>query len=123
MARTLSDSIIISMIEAATRLAGGRGPLTGGSGSGGAGGTQSTAGGPTGQEPGATTASAAPAEGSASSAGGGAGAASSGGAGGEHDSRSAEQIAHDFRTIYLSIEEVVKVSAEQETKAVGFAPR
>ena len=33
---------------------------------------------------------------------------------------SAEQIAADFRTIYTQVEELVKGSAEQETKAVGF---
>jgi len=122
MARTLSDTIIISMIEAATRLAGARGPISG-SVSGGQGAHapaagHAEAGGPVGQESGATTDSTATTT-SAPPTGGGGGA----GAASEHDSRSADQIGSDFQTIYRHIEEVVKASAEQETKAVGFAPR
>jgi len=120
MARTLSDTIIISMIEAATRLAGARGPIsgsvTGGQGAHAPAASHAETGGPVGQESGATTDSTATAT-SAPPTGGG------GGAAGEHDSRSADQIGSDFQTIYRHIEEVVKASAEQETKAVGFAPR
>ena|SRR5437867_2292041 len=121
MARTLSDPIIISMIEAATRLAGGRGPISGSATSGqgphaaaGAA-THTEAGGPVGQESGATTDSTTR-ETSAPPAAARGGAA-------EHDTRSADQIGSDFITIYRHIEEVVKASAEQETKAVGFAAR
>lgn len=124
MARTLSDTIIISMIEATTRLAGGRGPVSGSAGSGqgpnaAAGAlTHTEAGGPVGQESGATTDSTGTTP-SAPPAGGG--AARGGPA--EHDTRSADEIGSDFKTIYRHIEEVVRASAEQETKAVGFAAR
>lgn len=115
MARTLSDTLIIAMIEAATRLAGGRGPVSGA----GSPSTQTTQAGeaaPTGTGATITTATEASATSQPSSAG-------SSPSAGEHDNRSAEQIAADFRTIYLSIEEVVKTSAEQETKPVGFGIR
>ena len=117
MARALSDTIIISMIEAATRLASGRGPAGSGAGHSAAtsGGTHTEAGGPVGQESGATTDSATTNE-TATPAPAAHGSA-------EHDTRSAEQIGADFKTIYLQIEEVVKSSAEQETKAVGFGVR
>jgi hypothetical protein len=68
-----------------------------------------------GQESGATTdaAPATPASGSRGQGG------RSGGSD-DHDSRSAEQIGTDFQAIYRHIEEVVKASAEQETKSIGF---
>jgi hypothetical protein len=46
-----------------------------------------------------------------------------GAAGGDRDSRSAEQIAADFKTIYTEIEGLVRQSAEQETSRVGFGVR
>ena|SRR6266540_659325 len=117
MARTLSDTIIISMIEAATRLSGARGPITGSAAAQTA--AHSEAGGPVGEATGATTDSAEKTDKSAPAAASRAPAAHSD----EHDTRSADQIGHDFQTIYKSIEEVVKASAEQETKAVGFGAR
>jgi hypothetical protein len=111
------------MIEAATRLAGGRGPISGSAGGGqgahaaGAA-SQTQAGGPIGLESGATTDAAAMGASATPSAGAGAR-----GGPAEHDTRSAEQIGSDFQTIYRQIEEVVKSSAEQETKAVGFGLR
>jgi hypothetical protein len=119
MARTLSDTIIVSIIEAATRLSGARGPITGSAAAQSA--AHSEAGGPVGQDTGATTDAAPKAE-KATGAPSGSGRGASGGSD-EHDTRSAGQIGNDFQTIYKSIEEVVKASAEQETKAVGFAPR
>src|SRR5437773_1206921 len=111
MARTLSDTVIISMIEAATRLAAGRGPI---SGSGGQGphpaGAHAEAGGPVGQETGATTDAAAEKPAAGASATSGQGGARSGSD--EHDTRTADQIGSDFKAIYLQIEEVVKASAE-----------
>ena len=116
MARTLSDALIIAMIESATRLAGGRGPISGTS-------------------PAALAQSGAPrwrsrrrrrrptplplkarravapprtAEGSTA---------------GDHDTRTAEQIAADFKAIYSQIEGLVRESAEQETSRVGFGAR
>ena len=123
MARTLSDTIIISMIEAATRLASGRGPISG-SGAPGAhpSPSHSEAGGPVGQESGATT-DAAQSAGTTANNGASAGASSAPPRGEERDARSAEQIGHDFQAIYRQIEDVVKSSAEQETKAVGFGTR
>jgi hypothetical protein len=118
MARTLSDTIIISMIEAATRLAAGRGPIAGSGGQGQhAGAAHAEAGGPVGQETGATTDSAAKDATPAAAQGSPRRGAD------EHDTRTADQIGSDFQAIYRQIEEVVKISAEQETKAVGFAPR
>jgi hypothetical protein len=120
MARTLSDTLIIAMIEAATRLTAGRGPI----GPGSAGAAAVAAGGavaaPATGETGATTNTTPPeARGSVAGSGG----AGAGAPGGEQDPRTAEQVAADFRTIYAQIEDVVRVSAEQETKSVGFAPR
>lgn len=102
------------MIEAATRLAGGRGPVSG-TGSPTTQTMQAGEAAPTGTGATVTTAT----EGGATSPPASAGGSPSG----EHDSRSAEQIAADFRTIYSAIEEVVKTSAEQETKPVGFGIR
>jgi hypothetical protein len=120
MARTLSDTLIIAVIEAATRLTGARGPIGGSAAAAAQGGAAATppageagSGGATG----ATSTAAAPTSGGS---GAGEGGAPVGGA--EHDPRSADQIAADFRTIYTQIEELVKSSAEQETKAVGFGP-
>ena len=117
MARTLSDTLIIAVIEAATRLTGARGHIAG-SASAPQGGAAATP--PAGEAgatggTGATSTATAPTTSSSSGEGAPTG-------GGEHDSRSAEQIAADFRTIYTQIEELVKSSAEQETKAVGFGP-
>ena len=128
MARTLSDTVIVAMIEAATRLAGGRGPIAGSS---------AAAAAPMGSAtplPGsqADSASAAPTPTAAALAGGvGAPTAtmSSGAAGlppaapADRDLRTAEQIAADFRTIFAQIDEVVRAAAEQETKSVGFTLR
>ncbi len=112
MARTLSDTLIIAVIEAATRLTGARGPIAGAAPGGGqAGGAAATpAAGEGGGSTGATSTESAPATRGDGPMGGS----------GEQDSRSAEQIAADFRTIYTQVEELVKGSAEQETKAVGF---
>ncbi|HXI17682.1 MAG TPA: hypothetical protein VNM48_15080 [Chloroflexota bacterium] len=121
MARTLSDTLIIAVIEAATRLTGARGPIAGAAPGGGqSGGAAATpAAGEGGGSTGATSTENAPAA-RGDGANGGSGGSSGGSSGGEHDSRSAEQIAADFRTIYTQVEELVKGSAEQETKAVGF---
>ena len=111
MARTLSDTLIIAVIEAATRLTGARGPIAGSSA---ANAQNAAVAAPPAGEGAATgaTATSAPTRGEGG-----------GGQGGEHDSRTADQIAADFKTIYAQIEEVVRASAEQETKAVGFSPR
>ncbi|MBI3973918.1 MAG: hypothetical protein HY332_21785 [Chloroflexi bacterium] len=119
MARTLNDSVIIAMIEAATRLSGARGPIAGAAHTiagataegtqtrlpgqdGGAAATETGASTVAGEQP-HLTAEIPPAN--------------------QHDTRTADQIAVDFKTIYQSIEEVVKASAEQETKTVGFGIR
>ena len=117
MARTLSDTLIVAVLEAATRLTGARGPIAGSAAANAAaaGGAAATPpAGPTGDAPatGATSTEAPP---TSSSTGGG-----SAPAGGEHDSRSADQIAADFKKIYAQIEDLVRGSAEQETKTVGF---
>jgi hypothetical protein len=115
MARTLSDTLIIAMIEAATRLAGGRGPIAGVSAGGQAAQTAQAGEVAAPSSTGATVTTDAgtpnPAPQGASPAGGG------------QDTRTAEQIGADFRTIYAAIEDVVKSSAEQETKPVGFGIR
>lgn len=87
MARTLSDALIIAMIEATTRLASAR----------------------------ASGAKPSPAE--------GADAPKDGASKEAPESRTAEQLGDDFATIYKKIEDVVRVSAEQETKTVGFSVR
>ena len=87
MARTLSDALIISMIEATTRLASAR------------------------------------ASGAKPASGEGADAAKDGASKEAHETRTAEQLGDDFATIYKKIEDVVRVSAEQETKTVGFSLR
>jgi hypothetical protein len=87
MARTLSDALIVAMIEATTRLASAR------------------------------------ASGAKSASGEGAEAAKDGATNEPHEARSAEQIGDDFTAIYKKIEEVVRASAEQETKSVGFSVR
>jgi hypothetical protein len=125
MARALSDTVIVSMIEAATRLAGGRGPI--------AGSMQSTAAGADataaaragdGTAPAASDTLSSPAGGAAPAATpSGAPRVASGTPAGDHDSRSAEQIAADFRTIYKQIEDVVRSSATEETRPVGFGGR
>jgi hypothetical protein len=126
MARTLSDTLIIAMIESATRLAGGRGPVGassgGASGQGGAAATPPTGEGAEGGAGGAVSTVPPATESSAPASGGSGGGAQAGG-GGEHDTRTAEQIAADFKAIYTQIEEVVRSSAEQETKTVGFGQR
>ena len=123
MARILSDTIIVAMIEAATRLASGRGPITGSNQP--AGGTAETAAGATStDEKGATV--------QAAGEPGGTGVTTSttthspdamGQGGSEHDTRSAAQIAADFKTIYTQLEDLVRTSAEQETRSVGFGIR
>ena len=87
MARTLSDALIITMIEATTRLASAR------------------------------------ASGAKAASGEGADAAKDGASKEAHEPRTAEQLGDDFATIYKKIEDVVRVSAEQETKTVGFSVR
>ncbi|MGI8424515.1 MAG: hypothetical protein ACR2NO_10485 [Chloroflexota bacterium] len=119
MARTLSDTLIVAVLEAATRLTGARGAIAG---SAAANAAQTASAPSTGDPVDAPTAGAAPAGTNPSDA---ALANASKGdsppnAGAEHDSRSAEQIAADFRKIYAQIEELVRGSAEQETKSVGF---
>jgi hypothetical protein len=124
MARTLSDTLIVAVLEAATRLTGARGPIAGSAAAnaaGGGGGAAATPpAGTTGDAPsgGATSTDAPAAPAGRNGAAGGAGGGAAGG--GETDSRTAEQIAADFRTIYGQIEELVRGSAEQETKTVGF---
>ena len=118
MARTLSDTLIVAVLEAATRLTGARGPIAGSAAANAA-----AAGGAAATPPAGTTGDApstgassteAPAPSSSSSA-------PAGGPGGnEHDTRTADQIAADFKTIYAQIEDLVRGSAEQETKTVGF---
>ena len=111
MARTLSDALIIAVIESATRLAGGRGPISGISPAALAesGGTAVEARAPGDAAPTPAPAAAPPPADPAH--------------GGEHDSRDAAQIAADFKTIYTQIEGLVRVSAEQETPRVGFGAR
>ena len=87
MARTLSDALIISMIEATTRLASAR------------------------------------ASGAKASSGESADASKDGASKEAHEPRTAEQLGDDFATIYKKIEDVVRISAEQETKTVGFSVR
>jgi hypothetical protein len=128
MARTLSDTLIIAMIEASTRLAAGRGPIgPSGSGAGSAGsaaaGSAGAVAAPATGETGATATTAPPDTSVGAGALNGGGASLAAGSGGDKDPRTAEQMAADFRTIYQAIEEVVRISAEQETKSVGFAPR
>ena len=131
MARTLSDTLIIAMIEAASRLTAGRGPIGpigGGAAQGGAAATPPAGEAGSAGAMGAVSAEAPATGGGAGSSGaaGGSGAgagAAAGGPGGERDPRTAEQIASDFRTIYSAMEEVVRTSAEQETKSGGFGIR
>ena len=117
MARTLSDTLIVAVLEAATRLTGARGPIAGSAAANAAaGGAAATPpAGTTGDVPSTGASSTeAPAPSSSSSA-------PAGGPGGnEHDTRTADQIAADFKTIYAQIEDLVRGSAEQETKTVGF---
>jgi hypothetical protein len=115
MARTLSDALIIAMIESATRLAGGRGPISGISPT-----TLAQSGGAAVEARAEATTPPAPAPDvseSASARPDGTGAAA------DRDGRSAEQIAADFKTIYTQIEGLVRESAEQETTRVGFGVR
>lgn len=137
MARTLSDTIIIAMIEAATRLSSGRGPIAGSASGSSSGssvlgtGTQTVTAGQGQAGPAGATAETTSGDGTgvSTSSTPPSGAAPAGGneapagARGEHDTRSAEQIGSDFKTIYGAIEAVVKSSAEQETKSVGFSVR
>ena len=98
MARTLSDGLIIAMIEATTRLVSARG----------------------GPGPKAGTAEPAPADDTAKDD-----TAKDDTAKDEagKEARTAANVSDDFATIYARIEELVRVSAEQETKAVGFTVR
>ncbi len=116
MARTLSDAVIIAMIESATRLAGGRGPI--------AGSTAAAALAHAGEKPAVET-TAADAAGGAAIAPTPPGPATgpSGEAAPDGDARTADQIAGDFKTIYTQVEALVRVSAEQETPRVGFGAR
>jgi hypothetical protein len=108
MARALSDPLIIAIIESATRLASGRGPI--------AGSAPAVAGeGVTAVEP---QSDAAPAGSSAPAIAPAEPAPAS-----EHDTRTAEQIAADFKTIYTQIETLVRSSAEQDSPRVGFGAR
>ena len=126
MARTLSDTLIVAVLEAATRLTGARGPIAG---SAAANAQQKDQGAvanpPAGEGTGVTAVAATPstdgggAGGKGTSDGAG-GAGGSGPGGGEHDTRSAHEIAADFKTIYTQIEDLVRASAEQEAKTVGF---
>lgn len=121
MARTLSDTLIVAVLEAATRLTGARGPIAGSAAANAQGGAAATPpAGSAGDSP-STGATGAASVSDASLASASKGdSPSSGPGGGEHDSRSADQIAADFKTIYTQIEQLVKGSAEQETKSVGF---
>ena len=118
MARTLSDTLIVAVLEAATRLTGARGPIAGSAAANAQAATATPPAGAVGDAPstGATTSSDTAPVGATkrdTPSGGGS-------SGGEHDTRTADQIAGDFRTIYGQIEELVRGSAEQETKSVGF---
>ena len=118
MARTLSDTLIVAVLEAATRLTGARGPIAGSAAANAAaqGGAAATP--PVGSAGAAPTTGAVTTDAPAPAAASGGGSGSGGG--GESDSRTADQIAADFKTIYVQIEELVRSSAEQETKSVGF---
>jgi hypothetical protein len=132
MARTLSDALIVAMIESATRLTSGRGPISGATPaqamaqSGGPPPVETSAPAQADAAAGQTGAAAEPAPATETPAGaqGGAQGGPQGGAqGGDRDTRSAEQIAADFKTIYTQLEALVRVSAEQETPRVGFGVR
>jgi hypothetical protein len=116
MARTLSDALIIAMIESATRLAGGRGPISGITPAALAesGGTAVEA---------RAAADAAPATPAPAAEPAAPAAPADAAPAGDQDSRDAGQIAADFKTIYTQIEVLVRVSAEQETPRVGFGAR
>src|SRR5688572_14505045 len=118
MARTLSDTLIVAVLESATRLTGARGPIAGSSAAqGGAAATPpagTTGDAPTTGATGATSAS------DASLAAASKSDSPPSPSAAEHDARTADQIAADFKTIYAQIEELVRGSAEQETKSVGF---
>ena len=118
MARTLSDTLIVAVLEAATRLTGARGPIAGSAAAHAQGAAATPPAGAVGDAPttGATTSSD-----TAPTAAGKSDSPSSGGSSGsEHDTRTADEIAADFKTIYAQIEDLVRGSAEQETKSVGF---
>jgi hypothetical protein len=115
MARTLSDALIIAMIESATRLAGGRGPISGTSPA-----ALAQSGGAAVEAKAETPAPAVVPEGEAAVAPPRTGEGSTAG---DHDTRTAEQIAADFKAIYSQIEGLVRESAEQETTRVGFGAR
>ena len=116
MARTLSDALIIAMIESATRLAGGRGPISGTSPA-----ALAQSGGAAVEVKAETPApDAAAPEGEAAVA---PPRTAEGSTAGDHDTRTAEQIAADFKAIYSQIEGLVRESAEQETTRVGFGAR
>src|SRR6266545_198894 len=126
MARTLSDTLIVAVLEAATRLTGARGPIAGSAAahaqlSAAQQGAVATP--PAGEGTGAATATP-PATASASESGSGSGSGGDGASSaGEHDTRTAQEIAADFKTIYAQIEGLVRASAEQEAKTIGFGPR
>jgi hypothetical protein len=120
MARTLSDALIIAAIEAATRLTGARGPIAGSAAANAQ--TSGAVATPPAGEGAATGATATPEAAPSAKSGGDGGSGGAGGpGGGEHDTRTATEIATDFKTIYTEIETLVRGSAEQETKAVGFS--
>ena len=118
MARTLSDTVIIAMIEATTRLAGGRGPIAGSSPAPQQGAAAVPPAQPDQANPPPTTDAAPVPDERAAKEGPAAPSAQS-----NHDTRTADQIGADFRTIFGHIDEVVRTAAEQETKSVGFAVR
>lgn len=124
MARTLSDTLIVAVLEAATRLTGARGPIAG---SAAAHAQQNAAQQgvvatpPAGEGTGAATATPAVTAPASESVSGSGGNGASGA--GEHDTRTAQEIAADFKTIYAQIEGLVRASAEQEAKTIGFGPR
>ena len=115
MARTLSDALIIAMIESATRLAGGRGPISGITPA-----ALAESGGTAVEARAATDAAPTPAPAAEAAA---PAAPADAAPAGDQDSRDAGQIAADFKTIYTQIEGLVRVSAEQETPRVGFGAR
>lgn len=118
MARTLSDGLIIAMIEASTRLTAARGSSSRGGSSAPAAKPEAHAEDSAVVTP-ATTPEAAPTEGTAVKPE----ASHDHDKSGDGDHRSADEIGSDFATIYRHIEEMVRASAEQETKTVGFSVR
>ena len=118
MARTLSDALIIAMIEASTRLTAARGSSSRGGSSAPAAKPEAHAEDSSVVTP-ATTPEGAPTEATA----GKPEAYHDHDKSADGDHRSADEIGSDFATIYRHIEEMVRASAEQETKTVGFSIR